>query len=64
MDKRDPQHLERFITALRQIKAKHPHLRIGQIIENGVDLVDESWPPLFQVEDDVLADAVEAYLES
>jgi hypothetical protein len=52
----------RIVNALTLIKAKHPDLRVGQILVNVADA--NAAAVLFFAEDGALADALEAYLRS
>ena len=58
---RDPDRIDRILDLLREVWARHPDLRLGQLIVNAIR-PPEPCPQVFYPEDDVIEAGLRDYL--
>ena len=57
---RDPERIDRTLTALKRVWEEHPDLRLGQLVVVAIK-PDEPCSEVFYVEDDVLLESLLDY---
>lgn len=55
---RDPKRIDKVLEEIKAVWIKVPDMRLGQILVNAISLYKENKADMFNIEDEVLIDAI------